>query len=160
MKDITIFQGGPIINTENCAQERKIVFREPTTFHVGADGQIHFTETHERTKYKDFCVDLNPPVQYNDANTTMEDEGYIISERYGEEDYYYENNADYDITLRVRDHDEPISENDCFRNDPEEGGEIVAMFCAVGFLEVQKCCDINEDLNLRYLRLTHSYTFA
>ena len=118
-------------HTTNCSLENKILFREPTTFHVGADGQIHFTETRQNTKYNDFCVDLIIPDDYTFEQLEYDDYVYKVESFPGDE---------------------------CFLADSGEMGEMVAMFCDSNFIDVRKCCDTNEALNLRYLKFAYSHS--
>ena len=52
-------------------------YRESETFHLGSDGIIHFTETHQKRKYHAFCVDL-------ESNEDLGVDGKGVDE------YYYE----------------------------------------------------------------------
>ena len=46
-------------------------------------------------------------------------------------------------------HYDELSGDDCFLHDSGDTGEMVAMFCDFNFIGARKCCDTNEDLNLR-----------
>ena len=36
----------------------KTIYYETESFHIGSDKIIHFTETHLKKKYTDYCVDI------------------------------------------------------------------------------------------------------
>ena len=125
---------------------------------MGSDKIIHFTETHLKNKYTDFCVDMS--MSYNPGSDSQYDytvgdyDGLVNEKTSNENEYnydyngtaYYEDDGAYDAG------EFELNETGCFASmDHSEESEhhMVAVFCDYEFIEVRKCCDKDQNLNLR-----------
>ena len=134
------------MDTKNCTNPMKM-YHEPDTFHIGGQGKIHFTETHEDTVYSDFCIDHSytggSPWE-EDYEADIEEHGYTYV-RNDENSTYYSDDYNYE---------------GCINHNYDKEHQMVAVFCDHPFTEIQKCCDTNENLNLRYIPVTRRYSVS
>ena len=146
--------------SEQCKKEGKKIYHEPETFHIGSDKIIHFTETHLKNKYTDFCVDMSMDInlksslQYDDRSGGGEEYNYVYDDNstsYSGE--YYNDDGDYDEAVDEMRQD--FNETGCMADDDDSfedtTHQMIAVFCDYEFIEIRKCCDKNHNLNLRYV---------
>ena len=126
---------------------------------MGSDKIIHFTETHLKNKYTDFCVDMSMNIDlgsnlhYDDRAVDDEyeyNESYEYNDNSTSYDDYYGGNADYDSENDEKEQD--LSESGCIADmgtNDESNHQMLAVFCDYDFIEVRKCCDKSHNLNLR-----------
>ena len=142
------------------------MYHETDSFHLGSDGVIHFTETHLKNRFDDFCVDITVDDQvlereneYDDVESGG-DEGYPY-EQDSYEAQYDGNYADEYYSYSADDHDTETgtgNSSNCMPTHDYENYDpgnkphpMAAFFCDFPFIEVRKCCDKNYNLNLRYI---------
>ena len=121
------------------------MFEEVDVFHLGNDGIIHFTETHKNNRYDDFCIDmstdLDEDVAYDNTKTYEGD--------YSNSDYQYDESY---ISEKEYAYDDGSNKSACSNIGTDDRlHTMVAMFCDFDFAYLPKCCDRNENLNLRYI---------
>ena len=138
---------------------------------MGSDKIIHFTETHLKNKYTDFCVDMS--MTYGHGSDLQYDysapnyDGLSNREKSSEYEYSYEDSDNstapneyyYKFDPIEEYHD--LNETGCFNSmgsSDESEHHMVAVFCDYEFIEVRKCCDKHQNLNLRYNN-THEHIF-
>ena len=111
-------------------QDDNVVFRIEDAFHIGPDGNIHFTDVHlNKEVIQDFCIDR---LDTEAAAST--------------EDYYYEDEL-YDLGMMDNSTDNYNSLEDCFKY---KGIKILASYCASNVTRVRKCCENGKNINIRY----------
>ena len=137
---------------------------------MGSDKIIHFTETHLKNKYTDFCIDMSmsysqgTDYQYDNShgadyqydNSAPNYDGSVNEKTSNENEYdyhYSDNSTAYDDSYYPDSTDLDLNETGCFGSmGSSEDAEhhMVAVFCDYEFIEVRKCCDKKQNLNLRY----------
>ena len=130
---------------------------------MGSDKIIHFTETHLKNKYTDFCVDMSMTYSHgsnSNYDNTVGDYGESMNEETSYENGYDYPNSEDNSTSSYEyygDYDPGehggLNETGCIASmgsyeDSEH--HMVAVFCDYEFIEVRKCCDKKQNLNLRY----------
>ena len=138
---------------------------------MGSDKIIHFTETHLKNKYTDFCVDMSMSYSHGfDSNYDLRDanyDGLVSKEKSNENEYNYENYDNSTSSYEYYDNFDPndeyhdFNETGCFNSmgsSDESEHHMVAVFCDYEFIEVRKCCDKHQNLNLRYNN-SHEHKF-
>ena len=144
------------LDSRKCSKSQKIHYYEKETFHLGSDGIIHFTETHEKKMYDNFCVDLS----MNDE-LIQRSSDYDYSYEHGE----HEDDPEYEYTEAEYADDYPEDYPEEYKDNTRDSVNgsakctspleavgkhwMVAIFCDYGFVDIRKCCDKHENLNLR-----------